>query len=178
MYEACSCLHELSRSLVLHAGKPGQPAPTPLFDILPISGTLAPGQTETAHFSFFAAAGARGSCTALCTIDGGPQYSVTVAGEASTIRHSLSARFIDLGQQPFDKPADREVVLANDSKVPFDFAVNLGSLSRPGVVEVSPMKGVMAGGDKQVGGRVVTAVGGAEASAATRLCQYMYASSM
>jgi hypothetical protein len=166
--EACSCSHALT-SLALPAGKPGQPAPTPLFDILPISGTLAPGQSETAHFSFFAAAGARGSCTALCTINGGPQYSVTVAGEASTIKQSLSAQFIDLGQQPFDKPADREVVLANDGKVPFDFAVNLASLSRPGVVEVSPMKGVIAGGDKQVGGRVATTCSGAQARAATAL---------
>ncbi len=94
------------------AGAPtasGTPAITPLFDILPIAGTLAPGSSETAYFTFTAAAGAKGCATALCSVQGGPEYAVAVSGESNLIKYSLSSQFLDLGQQPYDKPAEREV---------------------------------------------------------------------
>ena len=42
------------------------------------------------------------------------------------------------------------MVLSNEGRVPFDFCVDLSRLSRPGVVEASPLKGAVAGGEKQV----------------------------
>jgi hydrocephalus-inducing protein len=46
-----------------------------------------------------------------------------------------------------------QLVLSNEGRVPFDFGVDLSRLSRPGVVEASPLKGAIAGGEKQVRGR-------------------------
>ena len=40
---------------------------------------------------------------------GGPEYAVAVSGESNLIQYSLSSQFLDLGQQPYDKPAEREV---------------------------------------------------------------------
>lgn len=50
--------------------------PCNLFDILPIEGTLGPGQTELVDFSFYSYPGVKSTASAVCTVEGGPAYEV------------------------------------------------------------------------------------------------------
>lgn len=118
-------------------------------DILPLNGTLAPGQTETVEFCFFAHPGAKLDAYAMCEVSGGPSYEIRMTGEASTVKYSLDQTVIDIGSQAFDKVIDRDVSLQNTGKVDVDFRVNLAKLTRPGVVSVSPMNGNLKPGQKE-----------------------------
>lgn len=53
----------------------GPPA-SQLFDILPIHGSLAPGESARTEFSFFAHPGAKVSAVAVCRVEEGPAYQV------------------------------------------------------------------------------------------------------
>ena len=77
-------MHEDANSIAstmksTRSGGSGAPKPPPeqLFDILPIKGLLRPGETETVNFSFFAFPGVKASASALCLVEGGPNYSVS-----------------------------------------------------------------------------------------------------
>lgn len=54
-----------------------KPPAAQLFDILPIKGVLRPGETETVNFSFFAYPGVKAAASALCLVEGGPNYTVS-----------------------------------------------------------------------------------------------------
>jgi hydrocephalus-inducing protein len=49
-----------------------------VFDILPVSGVLLPGQTENVEFTFYSGNGLNYSGTAVCSCDGGPDYEVPI----------------------------------------------------------------------------------------------------
>lgn len=71
----CTCAEGADSAL--QAGtKAVKPPPSQLFDILPIEGTLGPGQTEQVDFSFYAYPGVRATATAACAIANGPTYEV------------------------------------------------------------------------------------------------------
>ena len=53
---------------------------------------------------------------------------------------------IDVGAAVFDRASERELVLQNNGKVPFEFCMLREELSRPGIVECNPEKGVAAAG--------------------------------
>jgi hypothetical protein len=59
---------------------PGGAAGGPLFDILPIHGRLAPGESEAAQVSFYAWPGVKASVQAVCRVAGGPEYQVRLDG--------------------------------------------------------------------------------------------------
>jgi len=45
-----------------------------VFDILPVSGILNPGESETVEFTFYAGHGMSYNGIAVCSIEGGPDY--------------------------------------------------------------------------------------------------------
>lgn len=45
-----------------------------VFDILPVSGILHPGETETVEFTYYAGYGMNFNGIAVCSIEGGPDY--------------------------------------------------------------------------------------------------------
>ena len=49
-----------------------------VFDILPVSGMLMPGQTENVEFTFYSGSGINYTGTAVCSCDGGPDYEVPI----------------------------------------------------------------------------------------------------
>jgi len=59
-----------------------------------------------------------------------------MSGESNNIRYSVEPQFLDLGQQLFDKQLDAELTIANQGKVPFNYAINTRLLSRPSVIQV------------------------------------------
>lgn len=54
-----------------------KPPAVQLFDILPIKGSLRPGESEVVNFSFFAYPGVKASAVAMCQVEGGPIYHVS-----------------------------------------------------------------------------------------------------
>jgi hypothetical protein len=48
---------------------------------------------------------------------------------------------MDFGVQLYDRTVERELTLTNSGKVPFDFAISMARLSRPGIVEAIPAAG-------------------------------------
>lgn len=63
------------------AGSLGAPSskaapPRPAFDILPIRGSLAPGERQEVEVSFYGYPGVRAAATAVCHVEGGPDYQV------------------------------------------------------------------------------------------------------
>ena len=61
-------------------------------------------------------------------------------------RFALEPQQIDVGATVFDRATERELVLQNHGKVPFEFRMMTEELSRPGIVECHPEKGVAAAG--------------------------------
>ena len=51
-----------------------------------------------------------------------------------------------MGAAVFDRASERELVLQNNGKVPFEFRLLREELSRPGIVECHPEKGLAAAG--------------------------------
>eukprot|EP00854_Cymbomonas_tetramitiformis_P000766 gene766-1240_t len=120
-----------------------------VFDMLPVCGLLKPGESETVEVSFYAHQNMRANTTAVCEVEGGPDYEIVVGAESSTIKYLLDQNVIDFGQQLFSKSVDKELWLFNGGKVPFNFKVNLSTLKRRSVCDVSPLSGTLGPNEKQ-----------------------------
>ena len=70
-----------------------------VFDILPIYGLLQPGKSQLVTFSFYGHAHVRAEVMALCEVEEGPTYDITLKGEASLVAYSLDTRHLDFGLQ-------------------------------------------------------------------------------
>jgi hypothetical protein len=119
------------------------------FDILPIRSTLAPYESENVEFILYGHAGRKFRAQALCVVSGGPEYNVSLLGEANNVSYRLDRQFLDFGRIVYSLEETREFSILNVGKVPFNFRVQLDRLSRSGVILVSPLSGRIAGGDKQ-----------------------------
>lgn len=119
-----------------------------VFDILPVSGILMPGQTETVEFTFYSGHGLTYNGIAVCSVDGGPDYEVPIVGESSFVNYNLSVTELDYGEIPYNESSAKEFYIENISKVPFQFNINLSTVSRPGLIECHPMTGKVAAGEK------------------------------
>lgn len=120
-----------------------------MFDILPLHGLIAPGDTQPVEFMFFGHADITADVTAACKIEGGPTYEIRLCGEASQIRYKFSDKKLDLGIVMYDQVHTTQFVLQNRGKVCFDFsALNLKEVGheedhvwQSGEVMVSPRSG-------------------------------------
>lgn len=70
-----------------------------VFDILPTYAVLQPGQSEQVKLTFFGHANIVARVTALCKVEGGPTYEITLSGEASLIHYLLDTKEINCGLQ-------------------------------------------------------------------------------
>jgi len=66
-----------------------------VFDILPVSGRLEPGQQENVEFTYQAGNGLLYNGIAVCSVDGGPDYEVPIIGDSSNVSFKLSTNEID-----------------------------------------------------------------------------------
>ena len=123
-------------------------SPEQVFDLLPIRGYLLPGQEETVEVSYFAQANSRIGATAVCEVEGGPEYDVALGAEAAAIKYTLDTSLVNIGSTPFDRAVDRDVTLSNSGKVTFPFEVLTSSLTRPYILDISPTRGKLAAGEK------------------------------
>lgn len=119
-----------------------------VFDILPLSGFLKPGEVESVEFVYNAFAGQRFKTTAVCHVEGGPNYEVVLVGDSSLITYKLSTLNIDLGEIRFCDWVARDFYLENTGKVTFEYKVLLHTVKRKGFVDCIPLSGRIAGGEK------------------------------
>ncbi|CAJ1447961.1 unnamed protein product [Effrenium voratum] len=120
-----------------------------IFDILPIMGILEPGQSQDITFTYFGMKNQKFDCAAVCQTEGGPEYEVSLKGQASKLDFRLDKTELDFGEVPYTEVQEREVILANSGKVAFHFSWNLCALSRPAVLDCWPMSGQINPGDKE-----------------------------
>ncbi|ESO91099.1 hypothetical protein LOTGIDRAFT_122343, partial [Lottia gigantea] len=92
-----------------------------IFDILPLYGTLQPGDTEQITLTFYGHADIWGQVKALCEVEGGPNYELTLTGEASLVEYSFDTKDIDFGKLMYDNVGSAEITLINTGKVGFNF---------------------------------------------------------
>uniref|UniRef100_A0A2C9LDN5 Uncharacterized protein n=1 Tax=Biomphalaria glabrata TaxID=6526 RepID=A0A2C9LDN5_BIOGL len=81
--EALRCNRVLTALLEMDEGIAPVIGVEEVFDILPLYGCLQPGDTEQVTFTFFGHADIWGQVKAVCEVDGGPTYELTMMGEAS-----------------------------------------------------------------------------------------------
>ncbi|KAM8946018.1 LOW QUALITY PROTEIN: hydrocephalus-inducing protein homolog [Pelodytes ibericus] len=126
-----------------------------VFDILPLFGALQPGESQTVSFTFYGHAGICAQAKALCEVQGGPTYQISLQGEASIVSYSLSSTDIDYGVQLFDRVAEAEIILRNTGLVSFPYTVlnptaeNILSL-QPGEPLIQPLSGDIAAGEEKI----------------------------
>jgi hydrocephalus-inducing protein len=119
-----------------------------VFDILPVSGRLEPGQTENVEFTYQSGHGLLYNGIAVCSVDGGPDYEVPILGESSFVDFKLSTHELDYGEIPYNESSSKEFFIENIGKVPFEFSINLNTVSRPGIIECSQMSGKVVAGER------------------------------
>ena len=70
-----------------------------VFDIMPLYGTIQPGESQRFSFSFYAHPGISVQGKAICKVEGGPEYSVDLSGSASVISYNMDTEPIHFGHQ-------------------------------------------------------------------------------
>ncbi|KAJ0401033.1 hypothetical protein P43SY_009913 [Pythium insidiosum] len=121
-----------------------------VFDILPIRGVLRPGEKENIEFLFYGHANRKFKSLVACEVEGGPEYELTLLGEASSLVYRLDKQCLDFGSVLYNKTEDREFAILNVGKVPFSFQIMTDHVrAPPRSVQVAPMSGKIAPNDKQ-----------------------------
>jgi len=120
-----------------------------VFDILPLSGKLDPAEVEEVEFIYNAQGGNLFRATALCHVEGGPNYEVKLEGDSSLIGGKISEKELDFGLQRFSEWNSKEIFIENTGKVTFEFKVSTEYVKKKPFLEVIPMNGKIAGGQKQ-----------------------------
>jgi len=62
---------------------------------MPIYGTLQPGESEQITLTFYGHAYIGSEACAVCDVDGGPSYEITLKGEASLVSYKFDCLEID-----------------------------------------------------------------------------------
>jgi hydrocephalus-inducing protein len=123
-----------------------------IFDILPLNGTLEPGQVENVEFVYYGLPNKRFESVAICQIEGGPDERVSLVGESSKIDYKLSIHglknVIDFGDQAISQWGAKDFRVENLGKVPFDFKIRMDNIVRKGLVKIVPSSGKIAGGSQ------------------------------
>lgn len=73
-----------------------------------------------------------------------------MSGESNNIKYSVEPQSIDLGRVLYNKAVERDLVITNSGKVPYDFNINTSRLSRPSIIEPSPRSGVVGPGQRAI----------------------------
>ncbi|XP_006860378.1 PREDICTED: hydrocephalus-inducing protein homolog [Chrysochloris asiatica] len=126
-----------------------------VFDILPLYGVLQPHSSHQISFTFYGHCDIIAHTTALCEVEGGPTYEITLKGEASLVNYSFDTKEINYGLQLFDHVTESEITLKNTGKVGFHFKVLTDHVASPdsllpGVPLILPLSGFIESHKEQV----------------------------
>ncbi|XP_059848459.1 hydrocephalus-inducing protein homolog isoform X2 [Hypanus sabinus] len=125
-----------------------------VFDILPLFGVLQANESQRMTFTFYGHTNVSSKVKAVCEVEGGPVYEITLKGEASFIKYEFDRKMIDYGHQLFNHDAVTEITLKNTGKVAFDFTVlNAAQTAdkepQPGVPLITPSMGCIEANAEQ-----------------------------
>nr|KAF6318524.1 HYDIN axonemal central pair apparatus protein [Pipistrellus kuhlii] len=120
-----------------------------VFDVLPLYGELEPYRSYQIAFTFYGHCDMVAQAKALCKVEGGPNYEITLRGEASVVSYSFDTKDINYGLQLFDRVTENKVTLKNTGKVGFEFKVLTNYHSSPdnlmpGVPLILPLSGFIS----------------------------------
>jgi hydrocephalus-inducing protein len=75
---------------------------------------------------------------------------VSLVGDSSLVTYSISIPLglIDCGEVKYCEWVSKEFFITNTGKVTFEYKVSLHTVKKKGFVDVQPMSGRIAGGDK------------------------------
>ena len=124
--------------------------PNQSFDIMPIRSVLHPGESEDVEFVLYGSSNAKFNCFAICEVEGGPEYKLSLLGESSTVAYSLDCSHLDFGEVVYTENVTKEFTIYNNGRVPFNFRIGSEFFSSPGLIEFAPMRGQVASNDKCV----------------------------
>ena len=66
---------------------------------MPLYGNLRPSESQQFQFSFYGHPHIIAEATAVCSINGGPDYEISLKGQASVMHYSFNQTVIDFGKQ-------------------------------------------------------------------------------
>lgn len=99
------------------------------------------GAQETIEFVFFGHANRVFRARAECEVEGGPTYTLSLAGGASVLQYRFDRKQLDFGLQLYHQWAEKDIILYNTGRVALPFEVSLATLKHAGIVVVQPMTG-------------------------------------
>ena len=120
-----------------------------VFDILPIRSYLRPGESEDIEFIYYGHSSRRFKGLTVCEVEGGPEYEITLLGEASQVSFKLDRSLIDFGKVLHTKSEEREFFIINTGKVAFNYTISDKLVSRPGLFDISHPSGKVFPHEKQ-----------------------------
>ncbi|EDV21657.1 uncharacterized protein TRIADDRAFT_30117, partial [Trichoplax adhaerens] len=124
-----------------------------VFDILPLYSVLQPGESQRIQLTFYGHTYVNSKAIAVCHVEGGPDYHITLTGSASIVSYQFDKKIVDYGKQLYDQIAVGTISLRNTGDVAFDFNTSNGSdQSRPlpGIPIVMPSVGRIEAKEEQV----------------------------
>ncbi|XP_006878929.1 PREDICTED: hydrocephalus-inducing protein homolog [Elephantulus edwardii] len=126
-----------------------------VFDILPLYGVVLPHSSHQISFTFYGHCDIMARTKALCEVEGGPTYEISLKGEASLVVYSFDTKEINYGLQLFDDVTESAITLKNIGRVGFEFKVLNEHLScpdtlLPGVPLILPLSGFISSHEEQL----------------------------
>jgi hypothetical protein len=120
-----------------------------VFDILPIRSYLKPGESEDIEFVYYGHSNRRFKGLTVCEVEGGPEYEISLLGEASQVGFKLDHSLLDFGKVLHTKSEEREFCILNTGKVAFNFTISTHLVSRPDLFDISVPSGKVFPHEKQ-----------------------------
>merc|ERR1719331_109079 len=120
-----------------------------VFDILPIQGRLETGEQQTVTVTYYGLNDRKFNATAVCVVEGGPEYEVNLLGEAAKLEYRLDKNEIDFGDILYDQIVEREVYISNPGRVAGYFNFNLSQIARPTTTDAHPLAGIIQSDERQ-----------------------------
>lgn len=94
-----------------------------IFDISPIYGKLNPGETQKLLITFFAHTELKACISAVCQIDNGPTFDLTLRGQASILNYEIDRKLINMSHIPYDSVSEEIIKIKNKGQVVLDFNI-------------------------------------------------------
>lgn len=99
---------------------------------------LLPGASLDVEFAMMSGSNTKIAASAQCVVTGGPEYTLKVRGESSTVAFSLDRSVIDFGKVVYITKKEEELYITNSGKVIFDYAIHGSSSATVSHLSVSP----------------------------------------
>ncbi|KAL9642363.1 hypothetical protein ABK040_007361 [Willaertia magna] len=120
-----------------------------IFDILPMNGYIIPGEKVDIKFIYNPHKSGVHNALAICQVEGGPEYQVTLKGESSTVKFTVDNQELDYGIIPYFSISEKDILITNTGKVGIDYEFDFTTLKRRECIEVLPLNGRIKPGEKQ-----------------------------